>query len=65
MSNYTSKPLEVAPVTSSLNLPLIQQVLAVKQGQYLQAKQNIDQGILQLENLKVLRKYNSFSFKCW
>lgn len=55
MSNYTSKPLEVAPVTSSINLPLIQQVLAVKQGQYSQVKQNIDQGILQLENLKVLR----------
>lgn len=55
MSNYTSKPLEVAPVTSSINLPLVQQVLAVKQGQYQQVKQNIDQGILQLENLKVLR----------
>jgi len=55
MSNYTSQPITLAPVTSSINLPLIQQVLQVKQGTYNQVDANIQSGISAIENLKLLR----------
>lgn len=55
MSNYTSKDIALAPVTSSINLPLIQQVLQVKQGTYNQADAQIQAGLSSLENLKLLR----------
>lgn len=55
MANYTSRPIELTPITSNINFPLIQQVLAVKQSKYDQANQNVKQGISTLENIKVLR----------
>lgn len=55
MSNYTSQPITLAPVTTSINLPLIQQVLQVKQGTYNQADAQVQAGLSSLENLKLLR----------
>lgn len=55
MSNYTSKDITLAPVTTSINLPLIQQVLQVKQGTYNQADAQVQAGLSSLENLKLLR----------
>lgn len=55
MSNYTSQPITLAPVTTSINLPLIQQVLQVKQGTYNQADAQVQAGSSSLENLKLLR----------
>lgn len=55
LANYTSQPITLAPVSSSINLPLIQQVLQVKQGTYNQADAQIQQGLSSLEQLKFLR----------
>lgn len=55
MANYTSQPITLAPVTTSINLPLIQQVLQVKQGTYNQADAQVQAGLSSLENLKLLR----------
>lgn len=55
MANYTSKDITLAPVSTSINLPLIQQVLQVKQGTYNQADAQVQAGLSSLENLKLLR----------
>lgn len=56
MSNYLSAPLEVSPVKSSLNLPLIDKVLSMKQGAYDTNKAKLDQSLaLYGEKLQGLR----------
>lgn len=55
MANYLSRPIETAPVVSNYNFDLINKVLATKQGRYEQNRAMIEQGIAQIENLKVAR----------
>lgn len=55
MANYTSQPLEVAPVTSSFNFDLIDKVQAVQQQKYDTAKSNINSAIAQLGAMQLAR----------
>ena len=55
MGNFLGSTYVNEPVQSSINLPLIQSVLAAKQGQYDTNKAKIQSGLEQLSQLQVLR----------
>jgi hypothetical protein len=56
MSNYLSQPIEVQPVQSSLNIPLMEKALAMRQGKYDANKSKAEQTLAQYgEVLKALR----------
>jgi hypothetical protein len=55
MSNFLGSAYINEPVQSSINLPLIQQVLAAKQGEYDANKAKLTSGLEQLSQLQVLR----------
>jgi hypothetical protein len=47
MSNYLSQPIEVQPVQSSLNIPLMEKALAMRQGKYDANKSKAEQTLAQ------------------
>jgi len=53
--NYLSTPLEYTPSESSINLPLVQSVLAMQQGSYNIAKQKVQQTLDAFGLQKMLR----------
>ena len=55
MSNYLSKPVTYEKSESSINLPLLNTVLATKQGKYDVAKEQIQQTLDAFGNIQVLR----------
>lgn len=55
MSNFLGSAYINEPVQSSINLPLLQSVLAAKQGEYDANKAKITSGLEQLSQLQVLR----------
>ena len=55
MANYMGSTFENTPIQSSVNLPLIQQVLSVKQGQYDANRAKIDQTLQAFGNIDLIR----------
>lgn len=55
MANYTSQPIQVTQPASNVNLPLTNQVLAMRQQKYDANKEKINQTVSTFTNLDIMR----------